>query len=56
MNNRALLLVDQQGYENALEHSERALAVLREVFKNDSAALAPFIEDNRIIREKLEKR
>ncbi len=56
LNNRALLLSDEGRAAAALEYSERALVILRESLKNDPAALAPFLEDNRLFRENAEGR
>ena len=53
LNNRAMLLMDQQRWEEALPYSERALAILKEVWKDRPKQLAPFLDDNRRIREKL---
>ncbi len=53
LNNRAMLLFAQDDAKNALEYSERALDVLRKSVK-DPDALMPFLEDNRLIREKLQ--
>ena len=55
LNNRAMLLFDQDDAKNALEYSERALDVLRKSVK-DPDTLRPFLEDNRLIREKLKPR
>jgi tetratricopeptide (TPR) repeat protein len=55
-NNRALLLVEQEQYEPALQYSEKALAILKVTLKDQRKALAPFLEDNRKIREKLGQR
>ncbi|NOT27466.1 MAG: hypothetical protein HOP16_15355 [Acidobacteria bacterium] len=56
LNNRALLLADQNQPIAALEYSDRALVVLRQAFKNDTAALAPFLDDNQQLRDKAEGR
>lgn len=50
LNNRALLHLDQAQFDTALDYSERALTILREVLEGRDADLAPFLEDNRIIR------
>ena len=55
-NNRALVLVAQEQYESALAYSEKALAILKVTFANDQKQLAPFLDDNRQIREKLNRR
>ena len=47
LNNRALMLSERGNVGGAIDYSDRALAVLREVLKNDAAALAPYVEDNR---------
>jgi len=53
LNNRALLLSDQGRYADALAYSDHALVILREALRGDESALAPFLEDNRVIRDKL---
>jgi tetratricopeptide (TPR) repeat protein len=53
LNNRAVILGDQEKYVLALDYSERALGVLREALQGDTAALEPFLRDNRWIREQL---
>jgi tetratricopeptide (TPR) repeat protein len=55
-NNRALLLLEQTHYEPALAYSEKALAILTVMLKNQPKELEPFLEDNRKIREKLGSR
>jgi tetratricopeptide (TPR) repeat protein len=55
-NNRALILVEQERYEPALAYSEKALKILTVTLKNKSKELAPFLDDNRKIREKLGRR
>ena len=52
-NNRALMLVEQEQYDSALAYSEKALAILTITLKKQPKQLAPFLEDNRRIREKL---
>jgi tetratricopeptide (TPR) repeat protein len=54
LNNRAVLLADQGEYSSALEFSERALGILRNQL--EPAALAPFLNDNRVILERLGRR
>ncbi len=49
LNNRSLLLADEGRTAEALAYSEQALTVLRPVL--EPAALAPFLEDNRLLRE-----
>ncbi len=56
LNNRALLLGDQGLAREGVAYSERALAVLRIAFKNDPGAMAPFLEDNRRLREMAQRR
>lgn len=51
LNNRAVLALNQQQHDRALVLSEQALAILREELQDDRAGLAPFLEDNRTIRE-----
>ncbi|HLG57419.1 MAG TPA: tetratricopeptide repeat protein [Vicinamibacterales bacterium] len=53
LNNRAVILGDQDKFVLALDYSERALNILREALKDDAAALAPFLKDNRWIRDQL---
>ena len=52
-NNRALSLDEQEQYEAALAYSEKALAILKVMFKDRPKELEPFLEDNRQIRGKL---
>jgi hypothetical protein len=40
-------------YAAAIEYSDRALTILREALGNDRSALAPFLDDNRMIKDKL---
>jgi tetratricopeptide (TPR) repeat protein len=53
LNNRAVILGDQDKFVLALDYSERALSILREALKDDAAALEPFLKDNRWIRDQL---
>ena len=43
----------QEQYEPALSHSEKALTILKVTLKNEPKELEPFLEDNRMIRERL---
>jgi len=56
LNNRAMLLLDEGKLDEALDYSERALAIARDVFKDRPKVLEPSLEDNRIIRERLGRR
>ena len=40
----------------ALDYSEKALAILKVTLKNESKELEPFLDDNRLIRERLGRR
>jgi tetratricopeptide (TPR) repeat protein len=51
LNNRALIHGEQGNRDVALDYSERALVILREVLGKDDPSLAQFLEDNRLIRE-----
>jgi tetratricopeptide (TPR) repeat protein len=49
LNTRSVLLFEAGKRDEAIAASNRALALVREIFKNDPARLAPFITDNQII-------
>lgn len=53
LNNRAILLAEQERYDEALPFSERALALLRVAWKDRPKQLEPFLDDNRKIRNHL---
>jgi tetratricopeptide (TPR) repeat protein len=55
LNNRAMLMMARGEPAAALAASDRALAVLRQVFKDNPEALRPFLDDNRVIRERLRR-
>jgi len=55
-NNRALLMLDQEQYEQALVYSDKALEIFKVLLKDRSKELEPFLDDNRQIREKLGRR
>ena len=56
LNNRALLLDAAGQAAAAVEYFDRALGILRQSLKYDPAALAPFLEDNRLFRQKAQGR